>query len=282
MSSSLVDVINDRGEIASPLTIICKMNSTQDILRRNVLTNIKRDLPRFLDLPGILHARNAPIAICGGGPSLDEHAEEIRKFEFVMACGSVHDHLVDLGITPSFAIAVDSMEDAVNWFQKPQEKTSYLLASQCHPNMFDHLKDHKIAMWHFKGQIDGEEEVFNGEKLINWGVMVGNHSIQMSLFLGFQELHFFGMDASHRNGRHHSYDVGKYHDHILEQGSQLYTVNGKEFISTTALISQMEHFFDIFASTDGQFIKGYVHNDDLWAEVIKASPPEMSRWLEAV
>ena len=199
-----------------------------------------------------------------------------------MACGSVHDHLVDLGITPSFAIAVDAMEDAVNWFQKPQEKTSYLLASQCHPNMFERLADHKIAMWHFKGQIDGEEEVFKGEKLINWGVMVGNHSIQMSLFLGFQELHFFGMDASHRNGRHHAYDVGKYHDHILEQGCQVYTVNGKEFVSTTALVSQMEHFFDIFASTDGQFIKGYVHNDDLWAEVIKASPPEMSEWLEAV
>jgi len=267
--------------VASPLTIICKMRSTQEELRWNVLTNIKRNLPRFLDLPGILYARNQPIAICGGGPSLNRYIEEIRKFPHVMACGSTHDHLVDCGITPTFCIAVDGAEDAIKWISKPQKITSYILASQCHPNLFDSLKDHKVAMWNFKGQLDDEDKYFNGEPSINWGVMIGNLSVQMALFLGFQELHFFGMDASHEDGKHHAYDVGEY-DQMAREGLGVFEVNGRKFISTAALVSQMEHFFDIFASSDGQFIKGYVHNDDLWANVIKASPPEMRQWLEAV
>lgn len=282
MSTSLVEMQwGPEGEAKVPLQIIVKMASTQEALRRNVEINIKRNLPRFLDLPGILHARNQPIAICGGGPSLDNYADEIKKFDHVMACGSVHDHLVGLGITPTFALAVDGAEDAVNWFSKPQEKTSYLLASQCHPNLFDSLETNKVALWNFKGQIDDAEELFGRETLINWGCMVGNLSVQMALFLGFQELHFFGMDGNHLNGKHHAYTVEGY-DQASTSGMLNVSVNGKSFVSTTALISQMEYFFDIFASSDGQFIKGYVYGDGLWANVIKASPPEMKEWLEAV
>ena len=39
---------------------------------------------------------------------------------------------------------------------------------------------------------------------------------------------------------------------------------------------------DVFASDDGRFLKGYVYGDGLWANNIKASPPEMKEWLEAI
>ena len=279
--TSLVDIIDSEGKVVQPLTIQVKMHSSQDEIRSNVITNLKRDTQRFMQLPGLWLQRGEPLAICGGGPSLDDHVDELKNFNQVMACGSVHDHLVDLGITPTFALAVDAKEDAVNWFQKPQEKTSYLLASQCHPNLFDRLEGHKIAMWNFPGQLD-DESCFNGEPMINWGCMVGVHSLQTAVFLGFQELHFFGMDGNHRDGKHHSYDVGEWDEQIMTVGRQFYTVNNKTFMSTTALISQMQQFFDVFASPWGQYLKGYIHGDGLWAEVVKNSPPEMSEWLEAV
>ena len=278
MATSLVDITG--GESKQPLTIIVKMHSTQDELRHNITTNIKRDLPRFMQLPGLLYARNEPIAVVGGGPSLNTCIDQIRKFNHVMVCGSAHDHLVSLGVTPTFALAVDAKEDSVNWFQNPQPKTSYLLASQCHPNMYEKLASHKVAMWHLKGQFDGEKEVLGDEPSINWGCMVGVMSIQMCLYLGFQELHFFGMDGNHEGDQHHAYDVGDYAQQSYENRT-VFKCNGREFLSTTALISQMEHFFDIFSSSDGKFLKGYVYGDGLWANVIKASPPEMKEWLEA-
>ena len=280
MSSSLIDIIDGETGVKRPLSIIVKMHSTQDQIRHNVTTNLKRDTPRFMSLP-LLQARNQPLAIVGGGPGLNKRIGEIRQFTNIMVCGSAHDHLISKGVIPTFSVAVDAKEDAVNWFTNPQKETTYLLASQCHPNMFDKMADHKIAMWHFKGQLDNEEDYFKEERTINWGCMVGVLSVQMALFLGFQELHFFGMDASHDGENHHSYDVGDDEVKIFEDRT-VFECNGKPFLSTMALISQMEHFFDVFASSDGQYIKGYVHNDDLWAECIKASPPEMKEWLEVV
>lgn len=276
MASSLIDVPVD-GE-HKPLTIITKMHVSQEEIVSNVRANIKRDVVRFLSLPLFL-ARNEPIAICGGGPSLNTSIDKIKTFNQVMTCGSAHDHVVSLGITPTFALAVDAMEDAVEYFQKPQEKTSYILASQCHPNMFEHLKDHKIAMWHFKGQCD-DETIYNGEHQINWGCMVGVLSVQMALLLGFQHLHFFGFDCSYIDTDHHAYDVGEWHEKVETQKGE-FSVNGRKFNSTMALVSQMEHLFDIFASPDGRMLKGYVHGDGIWANTIAASPPEMKEWLEA-
>ena len=278
MASSLVDVRTDSG--LQPLSIITQKHSSGDEIDSNIKANMKRDIIRFMKLPGLLCARNEPLAICGGGPSLNEHAEKIKCFKHVMTCGSAHDHVVSLGITPTFAIAVDAKEDAVEYFTNPQPVTSYLLASQCHPNMYERLKDHKIAMWHFRGQSD-DDTIFNGEPQISWGCMVGVISIQLSLFLGFQELHFFGFDCSYVEDRHHSYDVGHYHAQV-ENGKQVFDVNGRPFVSTMALVSQMEHLFDVFKSDDGRYLKGYVYGDGLWSNVVRNSPPEMAEWLEAV
>ena len=283
MASSLVDLKLPEGFAAGPvpLQIITKTHSSQEELVGNVRANIALPIPRFMHLPHLLSQRPEALAIVGGGPSVEANLACIKAFNQVMVCGSAHDHLVSLGVTPTFALAVDAKEDAVEYFQNPQRKTSFLIASQCHPNMFARLQGHKIAMWHFKGQLEDEEKHFNGEQTISWGCMVGVMSVQIALFLGFQHLHFFGFDCAYVGNKHHSYAVEAY-DADIEAQKQVFTVNGKDFVSTTALVSQAEHMFDIFASEDGQYLKGYVHGDGLWANVIKASPPEMSEWLVAV
>lgn len=277
MASSLVDIETEKGLV--PLQILTVGYSSERELIRNIKKNIQRDTIRFMSLPGLLMARNQPLAIVAGGPSLDNHLDKIREFDQVMVCGSAHDHLVDAGIIPSFAIAVDANRDAVDYFSKPQQKTSYLLSSQCNPNMFDHLESYKVAMWHFKGQVT-DDSVYNGEPQINWGCMIGVMSLQLALYLGFQHLHFFGFDCSYAGDEHHAYDVGKYAAETDEK-KQIYKVKGREFTSTMALIAQMEHLFDVFASSDGSYLKGTVYGDGMWANVIKESPPEMSQWLEA-
>jgi len=279
LKTQLVDCVKE-GLAPFPLLILNKMHSTHDELEKNVEINIKRPIFRFVDLP-LFFARNEKIAICGGGPSLDDHVDDLKTFDQVMTCGSAHDHVVSLGVTPTFACAVDAMPDAKDYFKNPQEKTTYLLASQCDPSLFDQLEGQKMAMWHFRGQID-KQEVFNGESQIGWGCMIGVIAIQLALSLGFQELHFFGFDGNHRGDKHHAYDVGEHGDLIVQRGIVPVSINGREFYTTTALIGQMENIFDIFASPDGNYLKGYVHGDGLWADVIKASPPEMSQWLQAV
>ena len=93
-------------------------------------------------------------------------------------------------------------------------------------------------------------------------------------------MHFFGFDCCYIEDQHHSYDVGKYHAET-EEKKQVYKVKGREFTSTMAMIAQMEHLFDVFASPDGNYLHGTVYGDGMWANIIKESPPEMANWLEA-
>ena len=151
-----IEVIDEDGRV-EPLNIFCFAESTEDSRADNVRTNIKRDTLRLLALPGILCQRNDPIAIVGGGPSLKNQLDKLRTFKYVLVAGSAHDYLIDQGIIPAFAVSVEPKINQIGFYQKKHKDTSYILASQCSPQMFDHLEGHKVAMWHFHGQVDESE-----------------------------------------------------------------------------------------------------------------------------
>lgn len=275
---SIIDVAHPAGGV-QPLAILNKANVEEDIRAENVARNMKRDVFRFNDLP-LFIKRNEPIAIVGGGPSLPSQIDKIKTFPNILVAGSAHDYLVSQGVTPSFALVCDASDSTIDYYRNPQFHTSYLLASQCSPALFDHLKDHKIAMWHFNGQVD--EKHFQGERAIGWGCMVTIVAISIVFHLGFQEFHFFGLDCS-MNGKSHAYEVEQEEqDHIREISGEVF-VGEKQtrFISTAGLLLQADEFFRCFKGPDGKYWKAYVYGDGLLAETIRQSPPEMSRWIEA-
>lgn len=272
---------NGSGEIV-PLQIHCQAGVPENDRSANVRVNIERKTIRFLSLPGLLGERKEPVAIVGGGPSLKYQLPKIREFKQILAAGSSHDFLVENGIIPTFALVVDPADNTADYYKHPQENTSYLIASQCHPSVFERIepvaKD-RIAMWHFKDQID-DKSVFKGENEICWGCMVGIVAIQIALFLGFQHHHYFGMDCSYEGDDTHSYPLGET-EHKFIWGQRIEAdVGSKRFLTTTALVMQASQFFDVYESSDGEYLKGTVYGDGMLAEIIRNSPPEMSEWLQ--
>jgi hypothetical protein len=273
-----------------PLVVICKARTPEDVRIRNVATNIKRPIQRFLNLPHLLRERRqSHIALVGGGPSVALYLDKIREFDNVMACGSPHDYLMDQGIVPTYALCTDPAESTIRFYQKRSPDTLYMLASQCDPSMFEWLADYPVAMWHFKGQVgtmETEHEFFGGEETMNWGCMVGVNAIQMALMLGYQYLHFFGYDCSF-TGKTHAYDLEEWETTEVNESRTIATIgddpsNQKQFSTSTAMITQCCQIFSVFESPDGRFLKGYVYGDGMFANVVKKSPPEMKNWLEAV
>lgn len=277
-AATIIDVPHPAGGV-QPLAILNVANVPDEDRIRNVQKNIKRDLIRFAQLPRHI-ARNEPIAIVGGGPSVAKNLEKIKGFKQIWSCGSSHDYLVENGITPTFALACDAMEEQAFHFRKPQEKTTFIIASQCSPKLFEQLKGHKIALWHFRGQIP--EEHFNGEETLGWGCMVTIISILLALQMGFQEMHFFGVDCCLDEEKTHAYDVPKDEiDWMRRISGPVYVGElKKKFISTNGLMLQCDEFFRVFSSGNGKYLKGYVYGDGMIAEVIRQSPPEMKQWLE--
>jgi hypothetical protein len=290
MPTPLCRIINPNGEGFIPLTIVSKTHSSNDELHGNIRANIKRDVTRFLALPNLLHGRLQPIAICGGGPSLPDYFDEIKKFPQVMTCGSAHDVVVQNGILPSFALIADAKQRHAGEFKEVNDFTSYLVASQCHPDMFDMLEGRKVAMWHFAGQIDNaieeERNLLAGEPLyggngpaIGWGCMTGVLGPQFAMYLGFQEMHFFGFDGSVIDGEHHCYHVPE--DREVRERYMDFELNGRTFVSTTGFMSQIEHLFDFFYGPDGQYVKGTVYGDGLWPWIIRQSDEALWPRLKA-
>jgi hypothetical protein len=253
---------------------------------KNVARNITRDLPRFLARPDLQMRRHDPIAIVAGGPSAKKHLDTIRAFKWIMAAGSSHDFLMANGITPTFALSTDSKQDTNDFYRRLNPTTQYLIASVSPPSLVNRLVRNKcqVWLWHFTEQVDPPH--YRGEPACGWGCMVGVVCIQMALWLGFQQQHYFGYDCAldRESSATHAYAVGaQEHADIWQQVTEA-TVGTEEtkFLTTTGLICCATHFFAVYRSPDGNWLKGHVYGPGLLHDQIRQSPPEMKEWLTAV
>jgi hypothetical protein len=267
-----VDNVID-GQV-TPLEIRCVSNADLDVLRRNVETNLKRPLPRFTDRQGFMMARMEPLAIVAGGPSVKALLPRISEFKNILVCGSAHDFLISHGVVPTYALVSDA--NPGGYLSNPQKETTYLLASQCKPEVFDGLASHNIEMWHLRGQVteteSEEAQFFPGERTISWGCTVTLNAVQIAMMLGFQDLHFFGLDSCYaEDATSHAY-AGPQEDQVIrvEVGPAR-----RAFLTTMGWAAQAEQFFRL-VEIDGQFFHSTIHGDGLIAEMVRQGEPGLS------
>lgn len=149
--------------------------------------------------------RNEPIALVNYGPSLNQTWKKIRKFKNIMTCSGSHKFLVERGIIPTYHIDVDPREHKVTLIGQPQKETEYLIASTCHPKLIKHLEGYNLKLWHiFDTSEDGFRLLPPNEWAITGGCSVGVRTITMARFLGFTDLHIFGMDGCYSGEHRHA------------------------------------------------------------------------------
>ena len=142
--------------------------------------------------------RPEPVAVVGFAPSLNDTWEKIREFKYIITCSGSHKFLIERGIVPTWHVEVDPRPHKVALLGTPHPDVTYLPASTCHPEYFDHLEKHnaKVKLWHvFDATDDGIRLLPPGEWAITGGCDVGLRSLTIAGFLGFRELHVFGMDG---------------------------------------------------------------------------------------
>lgn len=141
--------------------------------------------------------RSEPIAIACFGPSLATEWEKIKDFKYVMSCSGAHKFLVERGIIPNWDVTVDPREHKTKLIGPPQKETEYLIASTCHKAVLDHLEGFNVKLWHV---FDNDKEAFRvlpaGEWAVTGGCSVGLRCLTLARFIGFTDMHVFGMDGS--------------------------------------------------------------------------------------
>jgi 2-polyprenyl-3-methyl-5-hydroxy-6-metoxy-1,4-benzoquinol methylase/uncharacterized Rossmann fold enzyme len=173
------------------------------------------------------------IAVVCFGPSLNDTWEELRNFQYIMTCSGAHKFLVDHGITPTWHIDVDPREHKAKLIGQPQRETEYLIASACHPAVFDLLEGYNVKLWHI---FDTAEEGFRilpeGEWALTGGCGAGLRAMVMARFLGFTDQHIFGMDGNQRDdfGKHAAAHPSQAQKHAITE------YNGVQYKTTQAFL----------------------------------------------
>jgi uncharacterized Rossmann fold enzyme len=166
-----------------------------------IRASIARGLPRIQSRSGW---RDEPTAIVCYGPSLNETWEKIRDFPVIFTCSGAHQFCTDRLIIPSYHVEVDPRPHKTALIGTPCRETVSLIASTCHPRVFEHLTGYDVRLWHvFDSQEDGIRTLPHGEWALTGGCSVGLRALTVAAFLGFHDLHIFGMDGCEgASGKH--------------------------------------------------------------------------------
>lgn len=182
-----------RGAVLGEIKCISQID--EPLRRRNVRLALRRKLPKLSKNLGIAKI-GRPCALIGGGPSLIEHLEEVRKFPGdLIACGSVHAFLLREGIEAKYAVNVEAHPDFGRRFYTPSSKrTIYLLASNSDPDTFERLRGRKVWTWNAAGEAPQDD--FLGEIAFAGGSTATLRAWPIAYQLGYKNIHFYGVDSS--------------------------------------------------------------------------------------
>lgn len=207
-----------------------------------IARNSQRGLP---ELSPAIVAHDGTMILVGSGPSLPTFIDEIReqkaKGRPICAIKGAHDYLIENGITPDLFVSVEPRDRRGNVKLKNQD-TIYLLASRVSPEVFDHLSDCKVMIWHSWGHATEIEEVQKYTKLaIGGGSTSGLRAIAVCyLFLGFRNFILYGYDSCNAPDGTKRFDgsqTGVTTDVIIGEGE-----HKKTFICNMAMAAQANEF----------------------------------------
>lgn len=110
---------------------------------------------------------------------------------------------VERGLAPTYWAACDPQELVADFLKDAPEETIYLVASKCHPAVFEALKNRRVFVWHVADQI-----VPNALRapLCCSITMCAAWEMTRPSF-GFTDLQFWGWDASFQDDEHHAGDA---------------------------------------------------------------------------
>ena len=169
---------------------------SDDELYEHIRLSLARGLPLHEEAP--IHNRTAVLV--GSGPSANGQIESIRKHSWrrnlgdtLVAVKDAHDWLIANEIVPEYAVAVDPQEHRWNCFTRKTPDVKYLIASQCHPAMFDHLAGLRVTLWHLyirEGQTYPPDSL-----LVTGGTTTGLRAINLFYSLGYRKFKLYGFDS---------------------------------------------------------------------------------------
>lgn len=233
--------------------------------------NCKRDLPWFIGQP----PHNRQIVIVAGGPSVRSRIPAIRRRQKsgaqIVALNGAAKFLKANGIKPDVIAFVDYSPVVCGFLDG--DDCEYLVASVCHPSVFDALKDKRVIVWH--PDVDDLEQIRIRDLYphkpfvtIGGGGMIGVRMPNIAFLFGYRNIHIYGLDSSYaEDGADHAYTK---HDGA-EPPPVSVKLEDKSYLCSPWMIRQADEFKDVYQMLRARGCMVFVHGEglipDIWREM---------------
>lgn len=215
------------------LNLVSRCVVGDDTILDNIRHSITLGLPEF---GASLVRNNGDFIICGSGPSIEGEIESLRQWKkdraTICSLNDAHDWLVDHGIIPDLHLMLDPTKQMAERVKKPQHGVVYLIASQCHSEVFERLSGYGLVIWHALALL-GEEEILGNRMRIGGGVTVGLRALNFGYMLGFHKFHLYGYDSCLSGDRLRVTGEGVKNGNVMEV-----ICGGRKFYANPAMAGQ--------------------------------------------
>ena len=165
----------------------------------------------------------------------------------VITVNGSHKYCMARGLVPSAMIMLDSREFNQRFVYPLAKDCKYFISSQCHPSVFDNLKDCEVWIWQCAGDdnFDLLKEVYGEEYYpVMGGATVALRAVHLLRMLGFPKFEMYGFDSCIMED-HHAYEQPE------NDGEEVMdvTVSRREFLCTAAHYHQAKEFVDMISKT---------------------------------
>jgi hypothetical protein len=142
------------------------------------------------------------LHIVANGPTAREFFRH-RFFGDTMALNGALGVFVDHGRAPTYWAGCDSQEELAGFLKEAPPTTTYLVASRCHPAVFDRLRNHDVRLWHVS------DYPAAGKRRVPCAVSITLCAAMLAQRLGYRRLDMWGWDCCFSGSSLE--DVGEHH-----------------------------------------------------------------------
>ncbi len=153
---------------------------------------------------------HASMSIACYGPSLRDTWQQLTRP--ILSMSGATKWLVERGIVPDFHCDMDPRANKVYDIDPGIEGVHYLMASICHPYVFEQLKGKPITLWHTYSGVDPQGEdtygfinrVDPGALVVHGGSTIGLTALHLGGLMGYRHFEVHGMDGSFAGDARHA------------------------------------------------------------------------------
>ena len=206
-----------------------------------------------------------PLAVVGGGPSAAVALPELKDWKghiwAINQSASWLSHMAPRALTWLFTVDPDELMASPQYTVGVERA---ILASSCHPKLFEALRDKPVQMFHTYELPDVECMNFGGPSSVC-------RTFLPALWMGYTDVTYFGCEGSFEDATHAYRDETRPNQMIVRAGGVDYVTTPDLYLTTQYLADVIREFPKVLKEKSGGLLRAMIEHPDSWEVVALSS-----------